>query len=176
MAKTRQTKTLVPSTISREDAETAFAQYAEADAKQQKITATMDVQITKIRDKYSDDLSELAELKNKNFEIIQVYATNNRDAFGNKKSMELTHGLIGFRTGTPKLKTLRGFTWPSVLNLVKEFLPGYVRTTEEVAKDRLLADRETSEVNNLFAKVGIMVDQDENFFVEPKKELAEVAA
>ena len=175
MAKTRQTKTLLPSTLTREEAEIAFAAFAEADAKQQRITATMDVQITKIRERYSDELTKLSEEKEKNFEIIQAFAVNNRDAFGNKKSMDLTHGVIGFRTGTPKLKTRKGFTWPSVLNLVKEFLPSYVRTSEEVAKDRLLADREVPEIASQFTKVGILVDQDENFFVEPKKELAEVA-
>lgn len=54
----------------------------------------------------------------------------------------MAHGVIGFRTGTPKLKTLKGFTWASALQLVKEFLPGYVRQTEEIAKDKLLADRD----------------------------------
>ena len=89
--------------------------------------------------------------------------------------MDLVHGIIGFRTGTPKLKLRKGFTWPSVVNLLKEFLPAYIRTTEEPAKDRLLADRDVPEVSTQFQKLGITVDQDETFFVEPKKELAEVA-
>jgi len=50
-----------------------------------------------------------------------------------------------------------------------------VRTTEEPAKDRLLADRDVPEIFTQFQKLGITVDQDETFFVEPKKELAEVA-
>jgi phage host-nuclease inhibitor protein Gam len=175
MSKTREKKVLLPNTINREQAETAFASYAEADAQQQRITANMDMQITKIRDKYADDLAKLTEKKAADFEIIQTYAINNRDAFGNKKSLMLTHGVIGFRTGTPKLKTRKGFTWPAVLNMLKEYLPAYVRVAEEPAKDRLLADREVPEVASLFAKVGILVDQDEAFFVEPKKELAEVA-
>jgi len=175
MSKTRKTKTLIPASITREEAETAFAAFAEADARQQKISATMDVLITKIREKYADELARLSDDKETNFEIIQVYATNNRDDFGHKKSMDLVHGIIGFRTGTPKLKLRKGFTWPSVVNLLKEFLPGYVRTTEEPAKDRLLADRDVPEVSTQFQKLGIAVDQDETFFVEPKKELAEVA-
>jgi phage host-nuclease inhibitor protein Gam len=77
---------------------------------------------------------------------------------------------IGFRTGTPKLKTLKGFTWGAVTNLLKEFLPAYVRTSEEPAKDKLLADREDEVVSALFPKVGISVTQDETFYVEPKKE------
>ena len=77
---------------------------------------------------------------------------------------------MGFRTGTPALKTLKGFTWESVKNLLKEFLPGYVRTKEEADKEKLLADREKEEVAALFPKVGVKVTQDEAFFVELKKE------
>ena len=84
--------------------------------------------------------------------------------------METTHGTLGFRTGTPALKTQKGFTWESVKNLLKEFLPGYVRTKEEADKEKLLADREKEEVAALFPKVGVKVTQDEAFFVELKKE------
>lgn len=167
----RQKKVLITS-ITREQAEDAFARYADADARQQKITAQMDVQITKIREKYSNELSKLEEVREKSFDEIQSFAVNNPDQFGNKKTMEMTHGIIGFRTGTPKLKTLKGFTWNSVTHLLKEFLPGYLRVIEEPAKDRLLADRENPDTFHQFGKCGIYVDQDESFFVEPKKEEA----
>jgi phage host-nuclease inhibitor protein Gam len=102
-----------------------------------------------------------------------VFASEKKNEFfSKKKSMEMVHGVIGFRIGTPKLKTMKGFTWGAVTNLLKEFLPAYVRTSEEPAKDKLLADREVEEVIALFPKVGIFVDQDETFFVEPKKEEA----
>lgn len=156
--------------ITKDQADDAFGRYADADARQQQITAKMDVQITKIREKFADTLAELDEVKEKAFDEIQSYAENNRDEFGTKKSMELTHGIIGFRTGTPKLKTLKGFTWKSVTNLLREFLPSYIRTEESPAKDRLLADRENPDTAANFAKCGIYVDQDETFYVEPKKE------
>jgi phage host-nuclease inhibitor protein Gam len=54
--------------------------------------------------------------------------------------------------------------------LVKEFLPGYVRTEEAIAKDKLLADRDGETVAEMMKKCGIMVAQDEAFYVEPKKE------
>ena len=82
----------------------------------------------------------------------------------------MAHGVIGFRTGTPKLKTLKGFTWASALQLVKEFLPDYVRQTWDIAKDKLLADRDTEAMFEKMAKCGIQVVQDETFYVEPKKE------
>ena len=84
----------------------------------------------------------------------------------------MTHGTIGYRTGTPKLKTLKGFTWASALNLVREFLPSFIRTTEEIAKDKLLADRDAEGMGEKMAQCGITVTQDETFYVEPKKEEA----
>ena len=62
------------------------------------------------------------------------------------------------------------FTWASALQLVKEFLAPYVRTTEEIAKDKLLADREEEGMQEKMAKCGMTVTQDETFYVEPKKE------
>jgi phage host-nuclease inhibitor protein Gam len=166
----RQKKTLLSANISREEAEDAFAEYAKVDAKMQQITAKMDVQITGIREKHSAMLADLQELKDTAFEKLQAFAENNRDEFGNKKSLEFAHGILGFRTGTPKLKTRKGFTWSIVTNLLKEFYPSYLRISEEPAKDRLLADRDEPETAQLYSKVGIYVDQDETFYVEPKKE------
>ena len=184
MAKTREKKT-VYSGVTSEQMEQAFAEYAKADARQQKIMADMDVAMTKIREKWQDELTKLGETKDNAFDILQAYAMENREElFSKKKSLETTHGTLGFRTGTPKLKTLKGFTWASVLNLLKKFLPNYVRTVEEVNKERLLTDREIkvmlgrNDPNNLgyrplkeqMKKCGIQVVQDETFFVEPKKE------
>ena len=170
MAKKREKKTVYTG-ITSEQMEQAFADYAKADARQQKISAEMDVAMTKIREKWQDELAKLAETKDNAFDILQAYALENREElFSKKKSLDTTHGTIGFRTGTPKLKTLKGFTWASVVNMLKEFLPGYVRTSEEANKEKLLADRESEEVVALFPKVGITVVQDETFFVEPKKE------
>ncbi len=169
MATTR-TKKVLKGNVTRDIAEEAFSEFAAADARQQQITSKMDVEITKIRQKYADELATLSDTKEEKFEIMQNYAENNRDEFGKKKSLEFQHGIIGFRTGTPKLKTLKGFTWASVLGLLKVHLPTYVRTVEEPAKDRLLSDREEPATMQKFKDVGIYVDQDETFFVEPKKE------
>lgn len=164
-------KKVLTGPVDRAGAEEAFAQFATAAAKEKQITGKMDVEITRIRSKYDEELSALKEQKEEAFEKLQSYAENNRQDFGSKKSLEFTHGVLGFRTGTPKLKTLRGYTWPSVTNLLKEFLPSYVRSIEEPAKDRLLSDRDDPNVKANLAKVGLLVDQDEAFYVEPKQEL-----
>jgi phage host-nuclease inhibitor protein Gam len=170
MSKTREKKVVVTG-VTREMAETSFAEYADADARQQRITAKMDVEITRIREKYQDDLAKLQERKDKAFEVMQTFAMENKDElFTKKKSLDTVHGVLGFRTGTPTLKTRKGFTWGAVTNLLKEFLPSYVRLKEEPAKDKLISDRDVPEVAEMFVKVGVYVDQDETFYVEPKKE------
>jgi len=170
MMKTREKKK-VHSGLTAEQMEDAFASYAVADAKLQKLTATMDEQITKIREKYSSEIEELQETKDKAFEMVQAYATENKaDLFLKKKSLDSVHGTLGFRLGTPKIKTLKGFTWPAVTILLKEYLPAYVRTVDEPSKDKLIADRDDEEVSKLFPKVGIAIAQDETFFIELKKE------
>lgn len=170
MSKTREKKIVVTG-VTRERAEESFADYAAADARQQQITAKMDQQIIKIRENYQDELSKLQNRKDIAFDIMQTFALENKDElFAKRKSIETVHGVFGFRTGTPRLKTRKGFTWGAVTNLLKEFLPSYIRTSEEPAKDKLLADRDIPEVSELLPKVGVFVDQDETFYVEPKKE------
>ena len=163
----KREKKVIITGVTREAADEAFANYAKADAQSAKITADIELQCAK----YANKLAELEGEKEKAFDTLQAYATENQaELFSKKKSLEMAHGVIGFRTGTPKLKTLKGFTWASALQLVKEFLPGYVRQTEEIAKDKLLADRDTEEMAPQMAKCGIQVAQDETFYVEPKKE------
>lgn len=186
----RQKKTII-SGVSREAADEAFATYAKSDAQIQKINAEIELQCAKIREKYQDKLGGLMCDRECAFDTLQAYATENQaELFTKKKSLDMAHGTIGFRTGTPKLKTLKGFTWASALQLAKKFLPmTYIRQTEEIAKDRLLADRELEEVDvydtptgdprstsmkEAMAVVGIQVVQDETFYVEPKKEEAGV--
>ena len=184
MATKRQKKTVITG-VSRDAAEEAFASYAKADAQIEKINAEIDLQCAKIREKYQQKLGELTCERECAFETLQAYATENQpELFSKKKSLDMAHGTSGFRTGTPKLKTLKGFTWASALTLVKKYIPGYVRTSEEIAKDKLLADRELEAVEfmeseitkkripmcDAMAECGIIVAQDETFYVEPKKE------
>ena len=182
----RKKKTIVTG-VTREAADEAFATYAKADAQSGKITAEIELQCAKVREKYADRIAALTAEKEQAFDVLQAYATENQaELFAKKKSLDMAHGVIGFRTGTPKLKTLKGFTWASALQLAKKFLPiTYIRQTEEIAKDRLLADRDLEEVAlydtptgddrtvpmlEAMAVCGIQVVQEETFFVEPKRE------
>lgn len=168
---TKRVKKQVISDVTREAAEEAFAGYAKAEAVSQKIQAEIELACAKIREKHAERLTALEATKTAAFDTLQAYATENKgELFTKKKSLDMVHGVIGFRTGTPKLKTMKGFTWASALTLVKEFMGDFIRTTEEIAKDKLLADREVEGMAEKMERCGIYVAQDETFFVEPKKE------
>jgi hypothetical protein len=69
-----------------------------------------------------------------------------------------------------KLKTLVGFTFARVLDSLRSVKWGaaYIRIKEEVDKEKLIADYgsmtlESSELR----EIGVKVDQDETFFVDP---------
>lgn len=179
----KRVKKVIITGVTRESADEAFASYAKADASINKIQAEIELQCAKVREKYQNQLADLTKERDLAFDTLQSFATENQtELFAKKKSLDMAHGTIGFRTGTPKLKTLKGFTWASALQMVKEFLPGYVRKTEEIAKDKLLADRDTEitatrdgkeqqeKLSVEMARCGIQVVQDEAFYVEPKKE------
>ena len=183
----KRQKKVVITGITREQAEEAFGKYAKANAGINKINAEIDLACAKIRDKYADRLARLGSERDETFDTLQAYATENQaELFIKKKSLDMAHGTIGFRTGTPKLKTLKGFTWASATQLAKKFLEAsYMRQTWEIAKDKLLADRDVEKtavydtptgdprevsMREAMAVCGIFVDQDETFFVEPKSE------
>lgn len=169
MAK-REKKTII-SGVSREAMEEAFRAYADADAKQRSLTAEMDGKLVEIREDYADRLAELDAEKKAAFEKMQVFATENREElFTKRKSMETTHGILGFRTGNPKLKARKGMTWAGILELLKIKGKNYVRMVEEVAKDKLLTERDLDECKVVMEACCIDVVQDETFFVEPKSE------
>jgi phage host-nuclease inhibitor protein Gam len=180
----RKKKTVI-SGVTREAADNAFAAFAKADASINKINADIELQCAKIREKRQAELTQLTQQRDQAFDTLQAFATENQtELFSKKKSLDMAHGTIGFRTGTPKLKILKGFTWESAKTLVKTFLPDYIRTSEEIAKDKLLADRDLEQVefvesditkksvpmSQAMSECGILVVQEETFYVEPKKE------
>lgn len=156
--------------VSREEADKAFAEYAQAEAKLQTINAKMEAEMMKIREKYHDQVLELEGSMDEKFDIVHQYAVEHRnDLFQDKKKVEWTHGVFGFRAGSPKLTTLEGMDWKDVLNRCQGYLPEYVRTTCEVAKSKLLADRNKPEVAEKFEMLGVRVVTEDRFFIETKK-------
>lgn len=97
---------------------------------------------------------------------IELFCKVNKDAFAGKKTKELNYGLVSFRTGTPKLATLKGFTWDAVKNLVKtskKLTALFIRVKEDLDKQKILS----SGMNGTeLAKIGVHITQEESFSYE----------
>lgn len=163
-------KTEIAATLTLPEAQELMHQLADRDAKVRELIAKQDQEMAKIREKYAAKMADLKEACTEIEARLQSFAEANREQlFTTRKSLDWNNGTLGFRTGTPALKTRKGYQWAGVLELVKSRLPDYVRVKEEVMKDRLLADRATL-TDAVLAEVGIEVTQSETFFIEIKTE------
>lgn len=100
--------------------------------------------------------------------LCEKFATTHRETlFGKLKSAASSLGLFGFRTGNPKLVLLnRKWKWDDVLQALKSLgKDALIRRKEEPDKEALkkLDDAE-------LASIGLRIDQEETFFIEPKRE------
>lgn len=164
-----RTKKKVFTNVTVEQAQDAGSVFATTTAALQNIEAKMNAEITKIRDKYQDKITDLQEQLIEPQEILETFAAEQKDNWP-KKSFELVHARIGFRTGMPKLKLDKGFNWTSVTELLKENFPDYVRTVDEPNKEKLIGDRDDESFGKIAKKCHFSVVQDETVFVEPKLE------
>lgn len=165
-----RTKKKVISNVTRETAEESMGLFADAANSLYKIEAEMNVKINAVRDQYQEQINKFNEQKDEQMEVLEVFAEENFESWGKKKSFELLHGIVGYRTGTPKVKFEKGFNSKSVTVILKEHYPRYVRTVDEMDKEKIIADREMEGFDKLCKKGHITVVQDETFYVESKSE------
>lgn len=130
--------------------------------------ALMNQRLMEIRAEYEVQLADAAKNLNQMLARAKAWADAHPEEFGPRKSIEMTHGTVGFRTGQPTLKPLKGWTWAKILPLLKEC---YIRTRREPDKEALLAARRDIGAAG-FREVGLRIDQAETFFVEPKRDTA----
>lgn len=171
-AKIENMKTRIKSTssLTRQDAERTVARIAEITNLKRQLTAEDDAAILKIRERHAAQIDAInAEIKTTTA-LVQAWAEANHHEFGNRRSLEFPAGKIGFRTGTPKLKTLSGWTFARVLESLTSLPWGraFVRVKEEIDKEGLLAAHSAAALAPAqLREIGCRVDQDETFFIEP---------
>jgi phage host-nuclease inhibitor protein Gam len=156
--------------ISREEAELLVNEIALAENNRRSLNAEMDARILAIRDAYTPVLDECAEEIKTKSSLVQAWAEANPEEFAKKKSVEFYAGKIGFRTGTPKLKTLAGWTFARVLEKLQTLAWGhaFVRVKSEVDKEAIIAHHAQGNFQPTeLREIGCKIDQDESFFIEP---------
>jgi len=167
MTKKAKTSTTIKT---REELESVLGEYASAAIARGQLTLAMDEKINLVRKDYEGRLAELDDMLQGLFEDMEAWAVLHPAEFMPKRSIDLVHGTLGFRTGNPTLKTIKGVKWEHVLDMLKcNRMGSYVRTIEEPNKDALLADREAIGAERLQA-LGLRVEQAERFYADPKME------
>jgi phage host-nuclease inhibitor protein Gam len=166
----KPTKKSATTITTRDELERAMGQLAQHTIARSIYADTMDKRLTEVRAQFEGRLGELDESIDELFDDLNAWAVLHPDEFSNKKSLDLTHGTLGFRTTPPSLKPAKGVKWDHVLDMLKcRGMQAYVRQAEEVNKEMLLQDRETIGTEKL-ARLGLEVRQDEKFYAEPKIE------
>ncbi len=170
MAKKVSKKTFANVTL--EMAEAASLDFANSYNSLEKLEAKMNAEINRVKEKYQDDITTIKESMQEPELILHTFAKEQQPGWGKRKSMDLLHCTVGFRTGTPKVVKDRKFTWEAVLELMKKsaLLKPFIRTTEEINKEAILAERSETVLQALKDDCYIEVDQDEKFYVSVKKE------
>lgn len=135
--------------------------------REEKVTAR-DRRLAEIMETSNPSIERIGEEIAAKLLLCEKYATTHRDSlFGKLKSACSSLATFGFRTGNPTLKLLnRKWKWNDVVAALKSSGRfDFVRTKEEPDKDGLkkLPDDE-------LASIGLRIDQDEAFFIEPKRE------
>jgi phage host-nuclease inhibitor protein Gam len=168
------TRIKLPSTIiSRTRAEELLGEIASLKVDDRTLKTQMDRELTEVRDRYTGSIVTLEKQIEEKTVLLESWAAANPAEFPKgRKSLELLHGVLGYRTGTPKLKLLGRRTWELVLEAMRGTpLRGLIRTKEEVNKEGILAGYAQNTIRDAdLAEIGVKVVQDETFFVEVRLE------
>ncbi len=97
---------------------------------------------------------------------VQLFCEENKSMFDTARSRALNYGTVGFRLGTGALKTLKGFTWEAVKQVVKKskkYASEFIRIKEDLDKQAILSSGVKKEE---LAKLGVYIHQEDSFYYE----------
>jgi phage host-nuclease inhibitor protein Gam len=160
---------------SRDGADEAMTVLAIALTSKQKVIADRDATIARINDNCAGPLAELDAVIDAKTDALCAWAESNPTLFQKgSKSLALANGVIGFRTGTPKVALLnRRWNWDKVLEQIKALgRLQFVRNKEEVDKEAIqksFAENQDAQAREAAcAEIGVKVTQDESFYADAK--------
>lgn len=159
-------------TGTREDAERTMEKLARARYSLDGLASEMNLELAEVRARYELQIQAYQAEYDATEKILKDWARANRTAFGDGRTIEMVHGMIEARLGTPAVKLLPGKTDDEVLEWMDEN-PGwskrYVRTIRELNREQIIADRDALSETEL-ATMGLRIAQTERIHVTPKTE------
>jgi phage host-nuclease inhibitor protein Gam len=156
-----------------EDIEALVREMCLASVRNDEAVAQMNEDLARVRERYEPEIAATAATWGALFETVQAWAAAHPETFATRRSIVMVHGTLGYRSGQPTLKPIKGMTWEKVVEVLKRTMPGFVRTKEEADKQGLIAAADEIGEENL-KTLGLRKHQEERFFVEPNKESVEI--
>ena len=151
-----------------------LARFAALANQSRKVKATMDGRILHARDAYAIKLSAISEWAEEAGKTVAEWAEKNRkklfDSVG-KKSLELTHAVIGWKLGGRTVCLRPGVSTEGAIDRLQASrrMRGYVRHMVEINRAAILADLRAGEVTCAeLSEFGIAIKARERFFINPK--------
>jgi phage host-nuclease inhibitor protein Gam len=153
------------------------AEVAALKLEEVRLTAELDARLRLAREQVEPALQRVRGDIAAKTAAVRAWAEAHPEAFGGRRSLELPQALLGWRASPPALKPCAGWTWERVTATLKDQpqWQAYLRVREEPNKVRLLADR-VALGEAALASVGLCVQQEELFFIEPRLEATQVPA
>jgi len=159
----------------------AVRRIAAAITRRTALGAEKDEKIAKVRETYADALADYDKEIKSGRPPIERWALRNLDLFAGRRSLELTHGTIGFRLHPPTVVNLRDGEQASDFSHALDAL----QSAPKAARDRFLRVKVEPDLNAIreeilaggpqadFLKaIGLGLAQDEQFYIEPKADSA----
>ncbi|MGN6385724.1 MAG: host-nuclease inhibitor Gam family protein [Verrucomicrobiota bacterium] len=171
---------IVPCIItSREGLESTVADVVRLKLEHVKRQAAMEAEIAEVQKRHQEGLLSVAkQIEIKEAGIYVFCQQHRKTLFPEKKSIDLLLAVVGFRDNPPSVgKLANKDTWPVIATRLASLDWGqkYVTYADpEVNKKQILLDRSELTPEQLKA-AGIKIDQDENFYIEPKSEVADAS-
>jgi phage host-nuclease inhibitor protein Gam len=167
-------KHIKPVIGTRPQAEAALGEVARLTIERNRVQLTMDEAIVAIREAHEGPLASLNKQIESQVELLEGWAAENAEEFGKLKSLEMQHGVLGWRRST-KLKTLAKWTWDRVLEKLESLGNDvFLRVKTEVNKDAIRDMAMSGEIDGDVLKVfGCRLAVEDTFFVEPSLEQPE---
>mgnify|MGYP002785817181 CR=1 FL=1 len=157
-----------PALRSRADAENCLGQIRALSIEQHERASALEAAKKALDEQYAGRDAEITQALAAQQALLCDWAEANPSEFGDRKSIQMIHGLIGWRIGQPKLSKKSKAKWEDLADIVADSLGSeYVRTKREVDRERIIADRGTIPPESL-REIGLAVVQEESFFIEPR--------
>ena len=168
---TRTTRLRATTIMNRNDLENVLGRYAAAVIEADALKAELDRKVNELRAGYEERAAALGKRAEIFFADIEAYLANNPEEIpAGRKSLELLHGTVGYRTGNPTVRLPRGVDEAALCEeLCCSGFPEYVRVREEVNREAVLAADDAARES--LAAHGVKVTQTKDrFYIEIKRE------